>query len=254
MSLNTDDFNRYTQQLKLHEIGITGQLKLKKARVLCIGAGGLGSPLLLYLAAAGIGTIGIVDHDDVQLSNLHRQVLYKTADIGLKKATIAQERLLDLNLMIHVNAYHERLTPDNATQFIADYDIIADCTDNFDTHYLINDVCFELDKPYVFAAINQFEGQCSLFLGKKSPCYRCLFPSKPAPAMIPNCQEGGVLGVLPGIFGLIQANEIIKKILNLTETLAGKILTIHILTLQFRQFTLTKDAQCSLCGDFQNRK
>ncbi len=245
MSLTPDEINRYSQQLKLEHIGLEGQLKLKNSRVLCIGAGGLGSSLLFYLTAAGIGKIGIVDHDVVELSNLHRQILYQDSQLGQKKSAVAKQQLSALNPHIDIHAYSEKFNLQNANELINQYDIIADCSDNFATRYLINDICYYLNKPYAFASVSQFEGQCSLFLGKHSPCFRCLFPS--TSTMTPNCSEGGILGVLPGLLGIIQATEIMKYTLNLGNTLAGHLLTIDALNMQFRKFQFTQNTECSLC-------
>jgi molybdopterin/thiamine biosynthesis adenylyltransferase/rhodanese-related sulfurtransferase len=245
MNLNTTELQRYTQQLKLDEIGIEGQLKLKQARVLCIGAGGLGSPLLLYLAASGIGTLGIVDSDVVELSNLHRQVLYRQTDIGLPKAQCAKTHLTGLNPEIQIEAHVTTLDAHNSDELLGQYDIIADCSDNFATRYLINEVCFTLNKPSVFASIDRFEGQCSLFAGQGHPCLRCLFPS--LDNNIPNCNEGGVLGVLPGLLGILQANEILKWILNLGTPLSERLLTLNMLSLEFRQFQINRNLDCAFC-------
>jgi adenylyltransferase/sulfurtransferase len=247
MSLTLDEMNRYAQQLKLDSIGLEGQLKLKNARVLCVGAGGLGSSLLLYLAAAGIGTIGIVDDEVIELSNLHRQILYQHSHIGNKKAIIAKQQLSLLNPSIDIYAYSERINLNNISELISQYDIVADCSDNFVTRYLINDACFYQNKPYVFASISEFTGQCSLFLGKQSPCFRCLFPYKPIMSTVLDCNAGGVLGVLPGLFGVIQATEIIKWILKLGDTLAGYLLVVDILKMQFRKFHLTQSPECLCC-------
>lgn len=247
MTLTPDEINRYTQQLKLDHIGLEGQLKLKNARILCIGAGGLGSSVLLHLAAAGVGTIGIVDNDIIELSNLQRQILYKNSQVGYNKAIIAKQQLSALNPHIVIYAYTERFNIHNANELINQYDIVADCSDNFATRYLINDVCYYLNKPYVFAGVSQFEGQCSLFLGKKNHCLRCLYPLKPIADIAPDCREGGVIGVLPGLFGVIQATEIIKWILKLGNALAGHLLIIDILKMQFRTLQIVQNPECSLC-------
>jgi len=247
MSLTPDEIYRYSKHLKLDNIGIAGQLKLKDARVLCIGAGGLGSSVLLHLAAAGIGSIGIVDDDVVELSNLQRQILYQHSHLGMKKSIIAKQQLSALNPYIHINEYNEKFNLTNARELISQYDIIADCTDNFTTRYLINDVCYHLNKPYVFASIYQFEGQCSLFLGKESPCFRCLYPMIPTAEIAPDCSDAGVLSVLPGLFGVIQATEIIKWILKLDNSLAGHLLSIDLLKMQFRTFFLSQNPECLLC-------
>jgi len=244
MTLTPAEMNRYSQQLNLDQIGLDGQLKLKNARVLCIGAGGLGSALLFYLGAAGVGHIGIMDDDVIELSNLHRQILYQTSQLGQKKVFMAHQQLSALNPDIDIALHTDKLNLNNAHELINQYDIIADCSDNFATHYLINDVCFHLNKPYAFASIAQFEGQCSLFLGKQGPCYRCLFPFK---SSIPDCSAAGVLGVLPGLFGVIQATEIIKWILKTGEPLAGRWLVGDLLKMQFRQFYFIQNPECTLC-------
>lgn len=247
MSLTPSEIKHYSQQLKLDEIGIEGQLKLRDARVLCIGAGGLGSSLLLYLAAAGIGTIGIVDDDVVEITNLHRQILYQATHVGLHKAEIAKLHLSSLNPHIELHAHTERFTIANAHHLINHYDIIADCSDNFATHYLINDVCYDLDKPAVFASVSQFEGQCSLFLGKKTPCLRCIFPVKPALDVINDCATGGVLGVVPGLLGVIQATEVIKTLLGIDTTLSACLLMFDLLNMQVRRFATSRNPECVLC-------
>lgn len=247
MSLTLDEINRYTQQLKLEPIGLDGQLKLKNARVLCIGAGGLGSSVLLHLAATGVGTIGIIDNDIIELSNLQRQILYQNSHIGYQKALVAQQQLLNINPHIKVNTHTERFDIKNASELVLQYDIMVDCSDNFSTKYLINDICYHLHKPYVFASIHQYEGQCSLFVSREKPCFRCLYPSIPTMNMAPHCGEGGVLGVVPGLLGVIQATEIIKWILKIGNTLSGHLLSINILTMQFRTFEISQNPECLLC-------
>lgn len=248
MLITPEEISRYSQQLKLPDVGLVGQAKLKNARVLCIGAGGLGSSLLLYLAAAGVGTIGIVDDDSVELSNLQRQVLYQTEHVGQKKAIIAKQQLMALNPHLNIDAYTERFHLENAAALINSYDIIADCSDNFPTRYLINDIRFSLKKPYVFASISQYKGQCSFFVAEKGPCFRCLFPSISPLEMIPNCSEAGVLGVLPGLLGIIQATEILKWILKNSETMLGELLMIDILKMDFQKFHLSKNPKCRTCS------
>jgi molybdopterin/thiamine biosynthesis adenylyltransferase len=243
-----DELIRYSKQLKLEEISLAGQQKLKQARVLCVGAGGLGSPLLLYLAASGVGQIGIMDEDTLALDNLPRQVIYQTNHIGQRKSELAKAQLLLLNPHSDITTYVERLTAENAKNIIAEYDIVADCTDNFATRYLINDTCFALDKPYVFASIAQYQGQCSVFLGKKKGCYRCLFPLVPDENAVRNCNDAGVLNVLPGLLGVIQATEILKWIVGIGNILAGRLLMVDALKMEFREFLLEPDASCSLCG------
>ncbi len=247
-NLNVNECARYAQQLNLSEVGLLGQTKLKAARVLCVGAGGLGSPLLLYLAAAGVGTLGIVDDDALELSNLQRQVLYTTNQLGQKKANLAKEKLNALNPDINVHIYVQRLSVDNAAELINQYDIVADCSDNFATRYWINDFCIQLNKPFVSASIRQFQGQCSLFLGGGAPCYRCLFPMPPKSELIPSCAEGGVLGVLPGLLGTIQANEILKWILQLDSLLVGKLLCVDLLKMEFSSINFKQNPECECCA------
>jgi adenylyltransferase/sulfurtransferase len=231
----------------LEEVGFAGQLKLKNARVLCIGAGGLGSPLLLYLTAAGVGTIGIVDDDKVELSNLQRQILYQEAHLSQQKVLIAKQQLMALNSNTHITVYPERFNADNAESIVSQYDIIADCSDNFLTRYLVNDIAFSLNKPYVFASVTQFTGQCAIFLGQKSPCFRCLFPVAPPADISPPCMSSGVLGVLPGLLGTLQATEILKWLLGLDNSLAGNLLTIDLLTMKFETLRFQRNTECTLC-------
>ncbi|MBA2651062.1 MAG: molybdopterin-synthase adenylyltransferase MoeB [Tatlockia sp.] len=251
-SLSADELIRYSQQIKLDEIGFQGQEKLKNARVLCVGLGGLGSPLLLYLAAAGVGTLGLVDDDIVELSNLQRQILYRSPQVAHQKTVAAKAELLALNPSIQVNTYAEKLTENNAAQLISQYDIIADGSDNFYTRYLIHDVCFELDKPYVYASASQFQGYCSIFYGSKGPCFRCLFPMPPSSDTIPNCDSGGVLGVLPGLLGIIQAAEIIKWILKIGSPLEKRLLMIDLLKMTFKEVHLSQNPDCKLCVHHQS--
>lgn len=243
--LNSDDLLRYARQIKLEQIGSEGQKKLKKARVLCVGAGGLGSPLLLYLAAAGVGTLGIVDDDVIEESNLHRQLLYQQAHCHQKKVEVAKAQLLALNPLIIINASDKRLTFDNAESLLANYDLVADCSDNFDTRYLIQAHCYRLDKPYVYASAQQFRGHCSLFYGKQAPCLRCVFPTLPETAG--NCQDDGVLGVLPGMLGMIQAAEIIKWVVGMGQSLQSRLLMVDVLTMRFQTIQLVKNPDCPLC-------
>lgn len=247
MPLTHSEVDYYSRQLRLSEIGLQGQERLKNAKVLCIGAGGLAAPLLLYLAAAGIGTLGIVDKDSVEISNLHRQIVYRHRHKGLSKIEVAKQELLALNPAIDVKTYPVDLNLDNARSLIQGYHIVADCSDNFATRYLVNDVCFYANIPYLYATVQQFQGQCSLFHGHAGPCLRCLFPSLPNVGEIPNCTEAGVLGVLPGLLGTLQAAEIIKWILQRGQLLQGKLLVIDVLNLQFRQFNLNKNPECILC-------
>ena len=217
MSLNQDQINRYSRHLLLPEVGVEGQEKICNAKVLCIGTGGLGAPIGLYLAAAGVGTLGMVDFDVVDFSNLQRQVIHGESTVGKLKIDSAKARIADLNSSIDVVTYNTRLTSENALEIFKDYDIIVDGTDNFPTRYLANDACVLLGKPYIYGCILRFDGQASVFDAKKGPCYRCLFPEPPPPGLVPSCAEGGVLGVLPGIIGLIQANEVMKLILGIGD-------------------------------------
>ena len=249
MTLTEDELVYYARQLCLDGIGLSGQEKLKNARVLCVGAGGLGSPLLLYLAAAGVGTLGVVDPDRVELSNLHRQILYTQDDIGELKAEVAYGKLLRLNPHVKLMPYAFALTAENSVAMVKKYDIIADCTDNFATRYLINDACFHANKPNVQASISEFSGQCSIFTANNGPCYRCLFDSPPPLDSIPNCAQAGVFGALPGLLANLQAIEIIKLITGVGTPLIGKLLKIDTLSTQFDLFALQKNPHCTLCGD-----
>jgi sulfur-carrier protein adenylyltransferase/sulfurtransferase len=239
---------RYSRHLLLPEVGVEGQRKLKAARVLTIGAGGLGSPLSLYLAAAGVGTIGIVDFDVVDLTNLQRQIVHGTSTLGTPKLESAKARLTDLNPNITVETYEARLTSENALDIIGDYDIVVDGTDNFPTRYLVNDACVLLGKPNVYGSIFRFEGQASVFYAKEGPCYRCLYSEPPPPGLVPSCAEGGVLGVLPGIIGSIQALETIKWIIGAGDSLVGRLVLFDALKLRFRELKLRKDPDCPICG------
>lgn len=250
VGLTPGDLSRYSRQLLLPEVNADGQRRIKAARILCIGAGGLGSPATLYLAAAGIGTLGLVDADRVDVSNLQRQVLYGTDDVGKPKSTMAQSRLREINPGIEIVAHEARLDSANATEIIAPYDIVIDGSDNFPTRYLSNDVCVFARKPNIYGSVFQFEGQASVFaphLG--GPCYRCLFPEPPPPGAAPSCAEAGVLGILPGIIGLIQATEAIKLIIGAGETLTGRLLHFDALKMKFREFNLRRDPECPVCGD-----
>ncbi|HYQ87524.1 MAG TPA: molybdopterin-synthase adenylyltransferase MoeB [Bacteroidota bacterium] len=249
LPLSDKEMLRYSRHLIMPEIGIEGQQKLKAARVLIIGAGGLGSPLGLYLAAAGVGTIGVVDFDVVDATNLHRQVLFSERDIGRSKLESAKERLQGVNPHISIELHETRLTSENALEILRDYDIIADGTDNFPTRYLVNDACVLLGKPNVYASIFRFEGQLSVFDAKKGPCYRCLFPAPPPPGLVPSCAEAGVLGVLPGIIGSLQALEVIKLIVGKGEPLVGRLVLFDALKVSFRQLTLRKNRECPICGE-----
>ena len=240
---------RYSRHLLLPEVGVEGQRKLKAARVLTIGAGGLGSPLSLYLAAAGVGTIGIVDFDVVDLTNLQRQIVHGTSTLGQPKLESAKARLIDLNPNLKVEGHEARLSAENALDIIREYDIVVDGTDNFPTRYLVNDACVLLGKPNVYGSIFRFEGQASVFYAKEGPCYRCLYSEPPPPGLVPSCAEGGVLGVLPGIIGSIQALETIKLIIGAGDTLIGRLVLFDALKLKFRELRLRKDPECPLCGE-----
>ena len=248
-SLTGDEVKRYSRHLILPEVGMEGQKKLKAARVLCIGAGGLGSPVAMYLAAAGVGTIGIVDFDVVDFSNLQRQILHGTPDVGRPKLQSAVDRLHALNPNVKVESYETALTSQNALQLFEGYDVIVDGTDNFPTRYLVNDACVLLGIPNAYGSIFRFEGQASVFAAADGPCYRCLYPEPPPPGLVPSCAEGGVLGVLPGIVGCIQANETIKLILGIGEPLIGRFLIYDALRMKFRELKLRKDPECPVCGD-----
>ncbi len=246
--LSREELGRYSRHITLPEVGMEGQRRLKAARVLCIGAGGLGSPAALYLAAAGVGTLGLVDFDAVDLTNLHRQVLHGTRDIGRPKLESAAETLRDINPHIALELHSTRLDPSNARELIAAYDVILDGTDNFPTRYLVNDACVLEQRPNAYGSIFRFEGQASVFATKSGPCYRCLHPEPPPPGLIPSCAEGGVLGVLPGIIGTIQATETIKLILGIGEPLIGRFLIFDALKMRFRELKLQKDPDCPVCG------
>ena len=247
-SLNNDEILRYSRHVIMPEVGIEGQLKLKRARVLCVGAGGLGSPLTLYLAAAGVGTLGIVDFDVVDFTNLQRQVIHGTSDVGRKKLDSAEDTLREINPNVEIRKFETRLTSANALEIFREFDIIADGTDNFPTRYLVNDACVLSGKPNVYGSIFRFEGQASVFAAKDGPCYRCLYPEPPPPGMVPSCAEGGVLGILPGLIGVIQATETIKLILGSGEPLIGRLLMVDALGMRFRELKLRKNLDCPVCG------
>lgn len=249
MALSQDQINRYSRHLLLPEVGVEGQEKICNAKVLCIGTGGLGAPLGLYLAAAGVGKLGMVDFDVVDFSNLQRQVIHGESTVGKLKVDSAKARLADLNSSIDVVTYNTRLSSENALEIFKDYDIIVDGTDNFPTRYLANDAAVLLGKPYIYGCILRFEGQASVFYAKEGPCYRCLYPEPPPPGLVPSCAEGGVLGILPGIVGLLQANEVIKLILGIGETLVGRLLLFDALAMKFTELKLRKDKNCPICGD-----
>lgn len=252
--LSKKELERYSRQLSLPPIGIEGQRKLKRARVLVVGAGGLGSPALLYLASAGVGTIGLVDFDPVDVTNLHRQVLYTDADVGRSKTRAASERIAAANPHVHVEPYETRLTSSNALEIAADYDIIVDGTDNFATRYLVNDAAVLLGKTNVYASVLRFEGQASVFAAPHGPCYRCLFRDPPPAGLIPNCAEAGVLGVLPGIMGSIQASETIKLITGAGAPLIGRLLLFDALAMKFRVMEVRRDPGCPMCGTREIRE
>jgi adenylyltransferase/sulfurtransferase len=247
--LRPDQFDRYKRHLALPEFGVAAQQKLLDSRVLLIGAGGLGCPLAQYLAAAGVGTLGIVDYDVVDASNLQRQVLYGTRDVGRPKVEVMRERILALNPDVKVEVHSVRLSSENALAIFADYDVVVDGTDNFPTRYLSNDACVLLGKPNVHGSIFRFEGQATVFDARRGPCYRCLYPEPPPPGSVPSCAEGGVLGVLPGIVAMIQATETVKLLTGLGEPLIGRLLLYDALEMSFREFGLRKDPSCPICGE-----
>ena len=247
--LTHEEVKRYSRHLIMPEVGMSGQKKLKKASVLCVGAGGLGSPLAFYLTAAGVGRIGIIDFDVVDFSNLQRQILHTTNDVGRPKLDSAAEKLKALNPNVNVELHETRLTSENALQLFEKYDIIVDGTDNFPTRYLVNDACVLTGKPNVYGSIFRFEGQASIFAASEGPCYRCLYPEPPPPGLVPSCAEGGVLGVLPGLVGLVQATEVIKLILEKGNSLVGRLLLFDALGMKFRELKLKKDPECPVCGE-----
>jgi len=246
--LSNDEMARYSRHLILPEVGLEGQQKLKAAKVLCVGTGGLGSPLALYLAAAGIGTLGLVDFDVVDSSNLQRQIIHSTKDVGRPKIDSATEKLQALNPFLNVVKHEAMLTSQNALEIISQYDIVADGTDNFPTRYLVNDACVLTGKPNAYGSIFRFEGQASVFATEQGPCYRCLYPEPPPPGLVPSCAEGGVLGILPGLVGVIQATEVIKLILGKGEPLIGRLLLVNALDMRFRELKLRKNPDCPVCG------
>jgi len=248
-ALSKEEILRYSRHLIMPEVGMEGQLKLKQAKVLCIGTGGLGAPLGLYLAAAGVGRIGLVDFDAVDSTNLQRQILFSSQDVGRPKIEAASERLHGLNPDIQIDPIEARLTSENALEILKDYDVIVDGTDNFPTRYLVNDACVLLGKPNVYGSIFRFEGQVTIFGHPGGPCYRCLYPEPPPPGLVPSCAEGGVLGVLPGIVGAIQAAEALKLILGKGEPLIGRLLLFDALAMRFRELKLRKNRECPACGD-----
>jgi adenylyltransferase/sulfurtransferase len=246
--LSNGEILRYSRHLIMPEVGMEGQLKLKQAKILCIGAGGLGSPLSLYLAAAGVGKLGMVDFDVVDYTNLQRQVIHGTSDVGRTKLDSARDTLLEINPHVEIETFETRLSSDNALDIFREYDVVADGTDNFPTRYLVNDACVLLGKPNAYASIFRFEGQASIFWAEQGPCYRCLYPEPPPPGLVPSCAEGGVLGVLPGIMGCIQAMETIKLILGRGDSLIGRLLLFDALAMKFRELKLRKNPDCPICG------
>jgi sulfur-carrier protein adenylyltransferase/sulfurtransferase len=246
--LSNDEIARYSRHLILPEVGMEGQQKLKAAKVLCVGTGGLGSPLAFYLAAAGIGTLGLVDFDVVDSSNLQRQIIHSTRDVGRPKIDSASEKLEALNPFMKVVKHETMLTSQNAMEIVSQYDVIADGTDNFPTRYLVNDACVLTGKPNAYGSIFRFEGQASVFATEEGPCYRCLYPEPPPPGLVPSCAEGGVLGILPGLVGVIQATEVIKLILGKGDPLIGRLLLVNALDMRFRELKLRKNPDCPVCG------
>src|SRR5262245_19828123 len=246
--LTNDEIKRYSRHLIMPEVGIDGQRRLKAGKVLCIGAGGLGSPAAMYLAAAGIGTIGLVDFDVVDFSNLQRQIIHGTPDVGRSKLASARDRIHAINPHIQIDTYENALSSENALKLFEPYDVILDGTDNFPTRYLTNDACVLLQKPNAYGSIFRFEGQASVFAMKDGPCYRCLYPEPPPPGLVPSCAEGGVLGVLPGVIGVIQATEALKLIAKIGEPLIGRFLIYDALRMHFRELKLRKDPDCPVCG------
>ena len=247
--LSNEEVARYSRHLIMPEVGMEGQLKLKAARALCIGAGGLGSPVALYLAAAGVGTLGIVDFDEVDYSNLQRQIIHGTPDVGRSKLDSAKSRLNALNPEVEVVTHEMALSAQNALGLFADYDLVIDGTDNFPTRYLVNDACVISGKPNIYGSIFRFEGQASVFAATDGPCYRCLYPQPPPPGLVPSCAEGGVLGILPGVIGTLQATEAIKVILGVGEPLIGRFLIFDALKMRFRELKLRQDPDCPVCGE-----
>jgi adenylyltransferase/sulfurtransferase len=249
VTLSNDEIKRYSRHLIMPEVGMEGQLKLKQASILLVGTGGLGAPLGMYLAAAGVGRIGLVDFDVVDFSNLQRQVIHGTKDVGKKKLDSAAETMLDINPHIRIDKFEVALDSSNAMGIIRDYDMVIDGTDNFPTRYLVNDACVLSGKPNVYGSIFRFEGQATVFAYKGGPCYRCLYPEPPPPGLVPSCAEGGVLGILPGTVGLIQATEAVKIILGVGEPLVGRLVLYDALAMKFRELKLRRNPECPVCGD-----
>ena len=248
-SLSVDEVRRYSRHLIIPDVAMAGQKRLKNAKVLCVGAGGLGSPALMYLAAAGVGTLGIVEFDVVDESNLQRQIIHGQSDIGRSKAASARDSVREINPFVTVNLHEERLDSSNAMDLFAQYDLIVDGTDNFATRYLVNDACVLLHKPYVWGSIYRFDGQASVFWADQGPCYRCLYPEPPPPGMVPSCAEGGVLGVLCASIGSIQVNEAIKLITGIGQPLVGSLMVYDALEMEYRKITVRKDPNCAVCGE-----
>jgi adenylyltransferase/sulfurtransferase len=248
-SLSIDEVRRYSRHLIIPDVAMAGQKRLKNAKVLCIGAGGLGSPTLMYLAAAGVGTLGIIDFDVVDESNLQRQIIHGQSDIGRSKAESARNSIVEINPLITVNLHEERLDSSNVMDIFSQYDLIVDGTDNFATRYLVNDACVLLGKPYVWGSIYRFDGQASVFWAEHGPCYRCLYPEPPPPGMVPSCAEGGVLGVLCGTIGALQTNEAIKLLTGIGEPLLGSLMVYDALEMEFRKIKVRKDPNCAVCGE-----
>ncbi|MBI3207684.1 MAG: molybdopterin-synthase adenylyltransferase MoeB [Candidatus Solibacter usitatus] len=248
VTLTNEEILRYSRHLILPEVGMEGQIKLKAAKVLCIGTGGLGAPIGMYLAAAGVGTIGLVDFDVVDRTNLQRQIIHGTKDIGRKKLDSAAETMLDINPNVNIVKFEIALSSENAMEIVKQFDVVVDGTDNFPTRYLVNDVCVLTGKPNVYGSIFRFEGQASVFATKDGPCYRCLYPEPPPPGLVPSCAEGGVLGILPGLIGVVQATEVVKLILGTGETLAGRLMLYDALNMKFREMRLRKSPDCPICG------
>ncbi|MEO9038344.1 MAG: molybdopterin-synthase adenylyltransferase MoeB [Gemmatimonadaceae bacterium] len=243
-----DEAKRYARQMRLPQLGAAGQSRLKNASILIVGAGGLGSPAAMYLAAAGVGHIGIADDDAVDLTNLHRQLLHTTADVGRPKTDSARETIAGINPHVRVSAISERITAGNALELVSGYDVVIDGTDNFPTRYLLNDACVIVGKPLVYGSVDRFDGQVSVFSTSDGPCYRCLFPSPPAPGTVQNCADAGVLGVLPGLIGILQATEALKLLLGLGDSLAGRLLLVDTLHMRFRSIAIERDPECPVCG------
>ena len=249
MNLTQDEILRYSRHLLMPEVGVEGQEKLKAAKVLLIGTGGLGSPAALYLAAAGVGTLGLIDFDVVDFSNLQRQIIHSTDSVGRPKVESARERLEQINPNVNVITFNERLSKENAMRIVKDFEIVLDGTDNFQTRYLLNDACVFSKKPFVYGSIFRFEGQVTVFYPGKGPCYRCLFAEPPPPGMVPSCAEGGVLGILPGVIGVVQATEVVKLILQKGEPLIGRLLLYDALKMDFREVKFRRNPKCPVCGD-----